>query len=587
MAEDNAPQDIDKLREALLREKQEAQEQLEIAIETLNVMDHKAAAQPRLERGITFEVSYQEQKNLVIRLEKKIEDIDAQLVDFTRETNTESSKDQLGHEVAFINREYELNQILKPTSPQFVLINSPAGFGKTYLAKRIYEIYSAQPKSKCVVINFEENILIRKKPNALLSVMLSSVSQNQNNNTFTFDVSDLKNRLSSELAKPEIENVLLIFDSLDLLQIHEDDSGEDEALVNEFLWNNLVPSLRARLEPRIKFRVIFFGRYIRNMWIGSLRHELKDPIELSPFDEKIINGAVQNRAQTMKLGFLSTEKAERIASEIYSITGGHPLCITQAIEELASNHFAIDLNPKSKDYFFSDKQKRDMVNKYVNPALDRIMRDVDIKFYDALMRLSVFRGFNSNTIDGLIRKNLLDWDDTPTALLVMLFSKTHLIHKPTKEFPLFADRIVRTMFVSKLQITDKKSYVNINRFAFELYSNWIQGRDSDGNELPSKPSEHLQVVFIVEGLYHLYELLRTEKRNANDAKRESKKYLSKQISLIQSTFGISNLPDVLSQIEDALSEDDQLRKLIVQTATDEGYDNLLNIIHNAYLAREK
>jgi len=480
--------------------------------------------------------------------------------------------------VEFVNRVYELNQLQKPTCPEFVLLNASAGYGKTFLLLKLKQIYGENETSKCLYINFEEEKIQRSSIDLLLKMIKNTGNVYKNFDRST-TLSRLKNVLASGLMSSGIKSVLLMFDSINRLQINDPVVKQ----IDEFLWNDLIPSLEERFKGSdIKFRVIFSGRYIKSLWRGVRRHKLKEPIKLSAFDKTVVIEAIQHLVLKANLK-LSHQKTEIIAEQVVYITGGHPKCIMDILHEIAELNFAINTEPSHRDYFFSPNEQSRMVNEYVDPAIDDILRGVDTELRSSLLVLSVFRGFNTNTINGLKQKKLLDWGDSARVLLASLTRTTHLINHPTKEFPLYSDNVARLMLASKLRIRAKEQYKKIASIAKIMYENWVKGFDVDGSKLPNRPSEQLQIVFIVEGLYHLSELLALDDIEGEKAVLQLEEYMTKQIFAIKSTFGDEYLHAIILQLEDAIESDEQLRNMIVAVVNENGYDMLLerlnSIIH--------
>jgi hypothetical protein len=366
--------------------------------------------------------------------------------------------------------------------------------------------------------------------------------------------------------------VQLIFDSVDLLKTIEEEN------LRIWLWAELVPSLVQRLSSlNIKLHVIFSGRYIQNRFKGLRRHLLAT-LQLSPFDDGVVLDLIQQVAKKQRGDYLPFEQATIIAREIADITGGHPKCIVQIVQEIGNINFAVNLDKTSKDYFFSKEQRERMLKKYIEPELRQILRGVDIQTQEALLILSVFRRFNAETIDILIRKGYIQWD-LPASHLLGSVKRTHLISDPTSTEPFYTDKVARRMLASKVKTLNTNKFYDLNKTAVLIYEKWGNGLDIDGQELPIKPTDQLQVIFIIEILYHTTELLLLDAEMPSIAVKKLLSRFDNQIALLNSAFGERNLPELILQLEDAIISDADLRNIVNQSVGENGFENLFESLN--------
>ena len=285
--------------------------------------------------------------------------------------------------------------------------------------------------------------------------------------------------------------------------------------------------------------------------------------------------AIQELAKKKAGVYLAPERAVAIAREVVDITGGHPKCIMQVLQKVAEYNFAINLDPASSDYFFTDRQRERILREYVEPAIEQILRGVDVTTREALSTISVFRRFNAETIEVLIKHNHIQWDGAPIYLLANIM-RTHLVHRPTVDDPFYADKVARFMLASKLKILAKERYRALNQLALDLYDHWARGLDLEGGSLPHKPTDSLQVAFVTEGMYHFAELLLLDQCECEQAGNRLVRRLLDQFTVLDSTFGVSNLAVVAMQLGDAIGRrDEELRNRIIRVAGDSGYVRLL------------
>lgn len=546
---------------------------LKVAQETLEELEVQAAAIPETERSADFARKLTKQRETVKQLQITLEQLQGQAEEAPPRGEVpdtgEAAPDAEEQPVHFVNRRYELELLDKPAGPKYVLLDAPAGYGKTFLLREVARRYRNRPDSQCILLDFEENPVYREDPSELVRAMLRQIAPELA--TQTRNLPDLINALAGNLALPQKRIGILLFDSVELLQ------ADPRGYIRSWLWNDLTRSLEARLEARnIGLRAVFAGRYITGEWKGARRYLLHTCL-LSPFDERVVLHAIQELAKEKGGDYLAPDRALAIAREVVDITGGHPKCIMQVLQEIAEYNFAINLDSASSDYFFAESQRERILREYVEPAIEQILRGIDITTREALSTISVFRRFNAETIGVLVRHNHIQWDGEPLHLLANL-TRTHLVHPPTADEPFYADRVARLMLASRLKILARERYRTLNQLALDIYDHWARGSDLEGKSLPNKPTDLLQVVFVTEGLYHLAELLFLDQCGCEQASKRLAKRLLDKFTVLDSTFGAGSIAGVAMQLADAIGRDEELRNRVVQVAGDSGYDGLLAVL---------
>ena len=53
----------------------------------------------------------------------------------------------------FVNRAYELEQICRLGGPKFILVDAPAGYGKTFLLRKVKETYDVKEDWDSVLVD--------------------------------------------------------------------------------------------------------------------------------------------------------------------------------------------------------------------------------------------------------------------------------------------------------------------------------------------------------------------------------------------------------------------------------------------------
>ncbi|MBW7848624.1 MAG: hypothetical protein H3C41_11150 [Bacteroidales bacterium] len=552
---------------SLNKELQHLNNLLEEATKTLRELELQEASVPRAEQEVNFVRKLKDQKEKVEKIQNDIVQKQEELLFLDPESKkTENSKLEEntskirgGDTDFFVNRNRELVELSKDTCPPFIILRDPAGYGKTYLLKKLHSNFSSIGGHKSVYINFDETPQARTSIYNFLCCFLNIVDTKIRIPEGT-SLAWLQNQISGNLGHFSYKNVLVIIDSLDLL------SNENEVLA--YIWNDFVRTLSKSLQGAQKFRVIFSGRYIESLWKGDWKHNLRKlqigaGEGLAPFDENVVVEAIRVICERKNKHAVSDLDMEIIAREVVQVSGGNPKCIMQILNELDTLNFKINLDINSSTYYFSSEIKRKFIRDYIDPELDVILRGVSPSVREALIVLSAFRGFNSSTILALAKASFIKWSDTPSSLLTALVSETHLITGPNEQSPLFSDRIARLMLVSKLQNDNNGfDYNKITQFAIDLYKQWNAGLDVDGSTLPNRPSDQLQLFLIKEGLYHYCEWILLRKVNPVVALNEIRDYLTSQVKLLISPFGENGISDLVEQLKNKVEADAQVVSLL-------------------------
>ena len=224
--------------------------QLQVAKETLAELEVQAAAIPETERSAEFARKLTKQREIVKQLQAELERLQRQEEERQKEKaipsgpvsdTGEAAPDTRGWPVHFVNRRYELELLGKPTCPKYVLLDAPAGYGKTFLMRELERQYQDRSDSQCILLDFDdEDSVCREDPSELVRAMLRQIAPELT--IQPRDLPDLINTLASCLALPQKRFVILLFDSFDLLQ------ADPRGYVSLWLWGELIPSLEDRLD---------------------------------------------------------------------------------------------------------------------------------------------------------------------------------------------------------------------------------------------------------------------------------------------------------------------------------------------------
>ncbi|NJP46041.1 hypothetical protein [Actinacidiphila epipremni] len=460
---------------------------------TITALRQKLAAAPRSEQSVSDRAD-------MIRLREAESALLLQISALDRV----EVQERLAPTVRFINREHELEQLMRPTCPQYVVLEAPAGYGKTFLLREYQRrLNTTQDSGLCLLASVP---LLPGTGTGAGDADGGGGGDGAEDMPETHfvgpnDIIVSRGRLGdpklvgdivAHAAGPGRTALTLLFDAMEQLVTAEN---------AQFFWDGTVLALERRLAEVVELRVVFSGRKVQSTWQGSVRHRLHRLV-LEPFDTRAVMESVQSASRDGMGRVLRNEHLHHMATKIVQLSGGHPKVISGIVADFAAYGFALDLDPRSDTYAFSPRAAAELAESHVAPALDEIYSRVPDEAAFAMRSLSVFRGFNANVISMLIRENLIRWDGAPVELLGILSRQTWLISPPSGAYPMYRDAIVRLLSASMMRLTEPERYLRLTQYAARLFRGWVLGVGPEGQELPQKPMDQLQIFFAVEALYH-------------------------------------------------------------------------------------
>ena len=375
-------------------------------------------------------------------------------------------------DLVFENRDYELNRIADPGGPSLVVVDAPLGFGKTYLLRKIKEMYQDKYESlgqKWLCILIDLSYLTYEKRQLILDEVFFQV---KNSSKYDTTISDLATAIGGQ-----DRDILILIDAV-----------ESNEQLTRWLVKDVIPGLIERLRiPNKKVRAVFAGRYIT---MGGWQWPNYTPFYLSGFGTRIVQRVIQRLNPS-----LSNDVAAKLALLVTFLSGGHPKSIKEILWYFTSHNWAIDVNDPNEFQRIFEFQ--------VAPTVNSIMEQIeDTEVRSALTILSIFRRFNLNTIQFLQKKRVLPYELEPLSLLTRL-SQTRLVRPPTPDAPFYSDAIVRNLILVQMQFVDKERFLYLNTLANATYESWIEGVDATGESLKYPVVDEMLVIFMVESFYHL------------------------------------------------------------------------------------
>ncbi len=390
--------------------------------------------------------------------------------------------------VVFKNRETELEIICDIFGKQFVFINAPPGFGKTFLLKRIETVLQTSEQKwlsvrhACRAGDTEFGIL----QNLIEASGSSEISPLK-------DIVDFLGRLIRVMNFHGARALLVQLDAVE--QWRADPSWSSVALFVLGPFAEAVSDTMRR--ARLPFKMLLAGRYI-----VDLSNQMKMPTHersLSPFDFDVIREYVYDSVTQSANSLRGADDTEidEIAERILEITGGHPNAVRLLINEYQFNGFAI-----SPRMFFDPKRTRQLFNVFVTNQMEDLLRGVPEHLRHVLRVLCVFRRFNGDTLNALMAEGYLERADYPDGWdLYKEVLKTGVVGS---EVFFARDHILRSLLDTELCFSDAARANELHEFAAVLYNKWLDGKHHDGTDLAiGVPTGEFQIELMLERLYHV------------------------------------------------------------------------------------
>jgi len=370
-------------------------------------------------------------------------------------------------ELEFANRTLEKEWLLNPANPTLVVIDAPAGYGKTTLLKKVAEEYSKEGWSAAVV-----DLGVARDPvDVLDEIAEQAVCHSLKARHESEAVRELKMALAGK-------DVFLCFDRAE--------AGKETAL---WLRDHVIPGLREGLRG-VQVRAVVAGRGISRgewNWAGYWIREL------SPFDWSIVQEMLERIGKddphTQRW---QPEDYRRLALAVSRLSGGHPGVIKELIEEMVRKRWTLTLSGQERDAYFGI---------YVQETIQQMLKHygfTDSQKIEIIKVMSVFRGINLSTFKALMRRGLIPEGD-PMQILA-LFAGVGVLSKPKSGEIFYRDSILRGLILAQLEVKDRTRYLALNQVACEIYHDWIEGIKSDPDRIFLKPT------YAIESLYHILQL---------------------------------------------------------------------------------
>lgn len=371
--------------------------------------------------------------------------------------------------IKFVDREAELAMICNPAGPHLLVVDAPAGYGKTYLLRRAKQLYIEQmPEWKTAYIDLKslpsgagEEYLIEQIAWQIIDRGSTSVED-----------------LAAGIAGQGHSVVILV------------DSCENNDQLTRYLEDHAIPELRERLRlPGVPVRVVFAGRHLSTFGHWP-QYQI---VPLAPFNETAILELLLS--PEIEAGVqLSRDAIDDVAHEILFLSGGHPGAIQRLLTSLIDRQGVIGIRDRS--------DRRELFDRYVSSIVDELLAEVPADYREVLAKLSIFRQFNANTIMEL--QSIGEFGDIgnldPLSILSRLVT-TGLISSPSIGSPYFIESMcLRRLLCTRMYLEQPKRYYELNQVAYQMYGKWVNlalAREPDNWGLGE--------LYLVEAFYHYLE----------------------------------------------------------------------------------
>jgi hypothetical protein len=390
------------------------------------------------------------------------------------------SSENANEPLKFRNRVNELNLIFGSENSlsenTLVVIDAPAGYGKTELLKELQKRYETVGW-KYVFVDLEHFSTEAEIRNEI-------VRQIGGNHILRTDP-DPDFNLRVQIAL--FGKIVLLFDSVE---------KADEKPVT---WlRQFVGKCRDGARSFV-FRAIFAGRYITTGEKGLKWKRFKiQERPLTPFKPEVVREIIEEMAEQANLTRPLEDYVEW-AKQITRLSGGHPKIIHNFVRKLRETRWTILFN--------TPNERKNLFQRCAEPEINEMTTVLKKEAKTALEILSIFRHFNFNTVQKLRKIGELHVTD-PLAPLALI-SQLGLVSKKG-EFGYYSDAIVRNLILTRMRLSDGKRYYHLNQVAQEIYDGWIEeilSEDRVDEDRVDLVDPHRLINFFVgEGIYHASQL---------------------------------------------------------------------------------
>jgi len=466
----------------------------------------------------------------------------------------DSSEEAGGGDLEFANRKAELRRLTSPIdnpgAPRYVQMYAPSGMGKTYLLKKTRTEYKAVGWF-CAWLDFSSDASLCRQTTLILKRLGEQ-----------FGAKAKRVRTCAGLAQQVMrakKQSVIFLDAVDMT------SRE----VRRWIKTDLIPNLEERIpDPKLRPYLIAAGRYPMREWAVYSRQRF-DYISLTPFNDTVVDDLLRRFAD--RSGYdLPHDFFQGMIKAILFITKGHPACIKKVLQEVKSRDFTMQPQEVTQASTF---------NTTVGTLLDEeiLVLHVPEKLREIFKTLCVLRGYTPNLLARLARdgwvpaREYIDWD------LESELQRTRLVEIPNSN-PLYRiEPLIQQLVALQMKYNNEGKFLGLNRAALEIFEEQVKGEDKDGNKLPNRLYDRMQVALAVEALYHQTTLLRPDKE---DTKRTRSKLQGKVSEYLSYRFTRENDNYWVNLLLGAMEKDTELTALMYELTGEIGLEFVLQPLYD-------
>jgi hypothetical protein len=304
---------------------------------------------------------------------------------------------------------------------------------------------------------------------------------------------------------PIPDHVLLVLDGVDA--ITDDD-------LRRWTVNNLALGLgvHSGLQNTFgRFSVTVSGRFVEQDLDSARKGRDFQEIVLRSFTDKPVYVEDLIRQFEDQAFNARNVLVNRLARTLCQVCGGHPRVIKEAASALycCPGHFtALDMNPEGINYWYAQDKHRRALKGQRDTAILEILEGVEPREQCLLRLLSIFRKFNSATLEFLSRKishkelhKYYDCFQGDIKVLYKNLQETRLIGNDEAKDPFDSDRFSLSLLSAQMRDEAPEMFGLLNEWAAEMFEDWVKGKFSDDpDEL--QPNRTYQRAGVCEWLFH-------------------------------------------------------------------------------------
>jgi hypothetical protein len=474
--------------------------------------------------------------------------------------------------IRFINREVELKELTHPLAPPYILVEAPAGYGKSFLLERVRGELEKAGWIVCLIDLSNNTAATREKMTFLRTVYGCLPDDAIEDKSIPLPeradraLSSLGSRLVGHMTaggKP----LALLLDGVEAIR---------KPAFAKWIRDKFIYELgeRGQGPADSRFRCIVAGRYIAETWQDQrgkytlARERFGRPIRLSPFTFEVVLEAVARLARDRGLHDLPREAREHVARAVLIISGGHPQCLVNLLVEISVEY---DLNPWHP--LLDDL--RELFERHVEQSCYAIHYDMPEELAELYPFLCLFRCYNEASV-----QRIVDWADgrqllgqkaerDPAKLLRLLTQKGYAVWSRERRY--FVDDVSRRMIALQTRLRRPQLAAALNQIALDSY-------DQSLGQPPMLDAMRYQAM-LIEHLYHLSVQLvdssassaEAASRFRTDLARDRKRFAHHFKPLLSDMEWDESLNTLLA----SLRVDDEIQMEMVRAAKDTPYEDLL------------